>query len=137
MEQVLQSVKIGINEKTHFQDLVPTVLGKYIIEGPVFFKNVFLEYSKSFPSDKMETQNKGDGSLNNKRMVNQVSTMVKAFNGNNRYSSSLASSILKDSLHLHLPKDQFRLCTNCHKGIDVTPLFTQLVFHTLNTQSNG
>jgi AcrR family transcriptional regulator len=100
-------------------------------------KIVINEYSKSYLTKEVDTENKEGYFVIYKRLVNRLSTMIKALDGNYDYPSSLASTILEGSLHQHFLKDHFTSLTDCRESGDPTEYFIQLVFNSLNAQPHG
>lgn len=100
-------------------------------------KIVINEYSKSYLTKEVDTENKEGYFVIYKRLVNRLSAMIAAVDSAYAYPSSLASTILEGSLHQHFLKDHFTSLTDCRNTGDSTAYFTQLVFNSLNTEPNG
>lgn len=94
-------------------------------------KIVINEYSKSYLTKEVDTENKEGYFVIYKRLVNRISTMIKEVDGSYKYPSSLSSTILEGSLHQHFLKDHFSSLTDCHKDVDPTNYFLNLIFSTL------
>lgn len=90
-------------------------------------KIVINEYSKSYLTKEVDTENKDGYFVIYKRLVNRISEMIALFNPNYAYPSSLASTILEGSLHQHFLKDHFSSLTDCHENNDPTQYFQHLV----------
>ena len=95
-------------------------------------KIVINEYSKSYLTKEVDTENKEGYFVIYKRLVNRISEMIQAVDADYEYPSSLASTVLEGALHQHFLKDHFSSLTNCHKKEDTTKYFLQLVFSPLN-----
>jgi len=100
-------------------------------------KIVINEYSKSYLTKEVDTENKEGYFVIYKRLVNRISTMINAVNSEYEYPLSLASTVLEGSLHQHFLKDHFTSLTDCRENVDPTEYFTQLVFNTLTSKTNG
>lgn len=100
-------------------------------------KIVINEYSKSYLTKEVDTENKEGYFVIYKRLVNRLSSMISAVDGKYSYPSSLASTILEGSLHQHFLKDHFTSLTDCRENGDPTEYFTHLVFNSLNSKQNG
>jgi len=94
-------------------------------------KIVINEYSKSYLTKEVDTENKDGYFVIYKRLVNRISEMIHEVDPSYGYPSSLASTILEGSLHQHFLKDHFRSLTDCHESDDSTKYFLQLVFSSL------
>lgn len=99
-------------------------------------KIVINEYSKSYLTKEVDTENKEGYFVIYKRLVNRINTMIRAVNQEYKYPLSLASTILEGSLHQHFLKDHFTSLTDCHENADPTEYFTQLVFNALISKTN-
>jgi len=98
---------------------------------------VINEYSKSYLTKEIDTENKEGYFVIYKRMIERFNEMIHAVNSEYKYPSSLASTILEGSLHQYFLKDHFPSLTDCHEKGDATKYFTDLVFHTLMAKQNG
>jgi len=100
-------------------------------------KIVINEYSKSYLTKEVDTENKEGYFVIYKRLVNRISNMIQALDDEYEYPLSLASTILEGSLHQHFLKDHFTSLTDCRENGDPTEYFTQLVFNALTPKNNG
>lgn len=100
-------------------------------------KIVINEYSKSYLTKEVDTENKEGYFVIYKRLVNRLSAMIKNLDADYAYPNSLASTILEGSLHQHFLKDHFTSLTDCRENADATAYFSQLVFNSLNSEPNG
>ena len=98
---------------------------------------VINEYSKSYLTKEVDTNNKEGYFVIYKRLVDRLSTMIKEVDASYPYPSSLASTVLEGSLHQYFLKDHFPSLTDCHEKGDPTQYFTELVFNSLNKKPNG
>ncbi len=100
-------------------------------------KIVINEYSKSYLTKEVDTENKDGYFVIYKRLVNRISKMIEGVNTKYKYPLSLASTVLDGSLHQHFLKDHFTSLTDCLNNADPTEYFTQLVFNALTSKTNG
>ncbi|QLG45662.1 TetR/AcrR family transcriptional regulator [Costertonia aggregata] len=104
----------------------------------VMLNNIVInEYSKSYLTKEVDTENKEGYFVIYKRLVNRISDMIAAVDENYTYPSSLASTILEGSLHQHFLKNHFKSLTNCHKSTSPTEYFIDLTFNSLNQNTHG
>ncbi|MBT8291503.1 MAG: TetR/AcrR family transcriptional regulator [Muriicola sp.] len=90
------------------------------------------EYSKSYLTKEVDTENKEGYFEIYKRMVLRISEMIQGVDPNYPYPSSLASTVLEGSLHQYFLTQHFPSLTNCNKKVTPTDYFTHLVFNSLN-----
>ncbi len=100
-------------------------------------KIVINEFSKSYLTKEVDTENKEGYFVIYKRLVTRLSTMIRAVDADYSYPSSLASTVLEGSLHQHFLKDHFISLTDCRESVDASKYFTELVFNSLNLKRNG
>ena len=104
----------------------------------VLLNNIVInEYSKSYLTKEIDSENKEGYFVIYKRMIERFNEMISAVDSEYKYPSSLASTILEGSLHQYFLKDHFPTLTDCHEKGDATKYFTDLVFHTLRTKQDG
>lgn len=127
LEKAIEIVTKTTVEDSAFSHINEVLLNKIVIN----------EYSKSYLTKEVDTENKDGYFVIYKRLVNRISTMVKAVDSEYGYPSSLASTILEGSLHQHFLKDHFTSLTDCHENDDPTDYFTKLVFNALNSKTHA
>ena len=105
-----------------------------IITKPVVLLNdiIINEYSKSYLTKEVDTENKEGYFEIYKRLVMRLSEMIEKFNPSYPYPSSLASTLLEGSLHQYFLKQHFPSLTNCNDKISPTEYFTHLIFKSIN-----
>ncbi|MBT8281147.1 MAG: TetR/AcrR family transcriptional regulator [Muriicola sp.] len=89
------------------------------------------EYSKSYLTKEVDTENKEGYFEIYKRMVLRISEMIQEVNPDYPYPSSLASTVLEGCLHQYFLKQHFPSLTNCNEEVTPTEYFTHLVFNSL------
>jgi len=100
-------------------------------------KIVINEYSKSYLTKEIDSENKNGYYVIYKRLVARFSEMITNFNPKYEYPYSLASTVLEGALHQFFLKDHFPSLTNCHEPKTPTDYFTQMVLNSLNTNNNA
>jgi len=121
LTQAIEIVTRATVEDSAFSHINEVLLNKIVIN----------EYSKSYLTKEVDSENKDGYFVIYKRLVNRISTMIKSFDSDYKYPSSLASTILEGSLHQHFLKDHFISLTDCHDDDDTTNYFLNLVFTAL------
>lgn len=92
---------------------------------------VINEYSKSYLTKEVDSENKEGYFVIYKRLVNRLKDMIKNLDPTYEYPSSLASTILEGSLHQHFLKNHFSSLTDCRGNDDLGQYFLNLVFSAL------
>ncbi|MGB3151233.1 MAG: TetR/AcrR family transcriptional regulator, partial [Maribacter sp.] len=110
-------------EDTSFSHINEVLLNKIVIN----------EYSKSYLTKEVDTENKEGYFVIYKRLVNRLSKMIQSVDSGYSYPSSLASTILEGSLHQNFLKDHFSSLTDCHDKQDPTQYFLLLTFSSLKS----
>jgi AcrR family transcriptional regulator len=117
LEKAIEIVTKATVEDSSFSHINEILLNKIVIN----------EYSKSYLTKEVDTENKEGYFVIYKRLVNRITKMIQNVNSNYKYPSSLASTILEGSLHQHFLKDHFSSLTDCHEEDDPTKYFLHLV----------
>ncbi len=121
LEKAIEIVTKNTVEDSSFSHVNEIILNKIIIN----------EYSKSYLTKEVDSENKEGYFVIYKRLVNRISEMIKAVDKDFEFPSSLASTILEGALHQHFLKDHFSSLTDCHKKGDPTKYFKHLVINSL------
>ncbi|CAM3610610.1 TetR/AcrR family transcriptional regulator [Zobellia roscoffensis] len=127
LKKALTLVTSPVKEDSNFTHINEVLLSKIVIN----------EYSKSYLTKEVDTENKEGYFVIYKRLVGRLSAMVTAVDETYSYPSSLASTVLEGSLHQHFLKDHFASLTDCHQKDATTNYFTELVFNSLNKKPHG
>ena len=117
LERAIEIVTKTTVEDSAFSHINEVLLNKIVVN----------EYSKSYLTKEVDSENKEGYFKIYKRLVTRISQMVQQLNTQYRYPNSLASTILEGSLHQHFLKDHFRSLTDCHEDSDPTKYFLHLV----------
>jgi AcrR family transcriptional regulator len=95
------------------------------------------EYSKSYLTKEVDTENKEGYFEIYKRLAGRISEMITALNNSYPYPLSLASTLLEGTQHQYFLAQHFPSLTNCNEEISPTEYFTHLVFNSLNISTDG
>lgn len=122
LQQALEVVTQVIQEDSNFSHVNEVLLSKIIIS----------EYSKSYLTKEVDTENKEGYFLIYKRLVTRLREIIQSVSPSYPYPASLASTVLEGTLHQHFLKEHFTSITDCGDTISPTDYFTHLVYNTLN-----
>jgi AcrR family transcriptional regulator len=117
LQKTIEIVTKATVEDSSFSHINEILLNKIVIN----------EYSKSYLTKEVDTENKEGYFVIYKRLVNRITKMIQNVNSSYKFPSSLASTILEGSLHQHFLKDHFSSLTDCHEEDDPTKYFLHLV----------
>lgn len=117
LEEAIEIVTKTTVEDSAFSHINEVLLNKIVIN----------EYSKSYLTKEVDSENKEGYFKIYKRLVSRISQMISSVNNDYRFPNSLASTILEGSLHQHFLKDHFSSLTDCHEKNDPTKYFLHLV----------
>jgi len=98
----------------------------------VALKRVIInEYSKSYLTKEVDSENKEGYFSVYKRLVNRLKEMVVEVDYSYKYPLTLASTVIEGAMHQHFLKDHFKSITECSKGLQPKDFFKDLVFKIL------
>ena len=89
------------------------------------------EYSKSYLTKNVDTDNDEGYFKVYKRLVLRLKDMLVSINPKYEFSLSLASTVLEGILHQQFLKDHFPTITNCGNDLSSHDFFTDLIFKCL------
>lgn len=101
------------------------------IDEVVLNRIVINEYSKSYLTKEMDQENKDGYFEIYKRLIERITQMIVKVNGDYKYPSSLASTILEGSFHQYFLQEHFPSLTDCNKDNTPSQYFIDLVFKSL------
>ncbi|WP_340074184.1 TetR/AcrR family transcriptional regulator [Leptobacterium sp. I13] len=127
LKKAIEIVTKTTEEDTSFSHINEIVLNKIVIN----------EYSKSYLTKEVDTENKEGYFAIYKRLVTRIRDMIVAVNVQYPYPASLSSTVLEGTLHQHFLKEHFASITNCSEEVTPTDYFTHLVFNTLKNNCNA
>ena len=123
----IEVVTRAIKEDVTFTHINEVVLNRIIIN----------EYSKSYLTKEVDSENKEGYFVVYKRVVTRLSEMISNVNSDYEFPSSLASTIVEGALHQHFLKAHFRSITDCGNDVTPTEFFLNLTQKVLKTASDG
>ncbi|WP_426429485.1 TetR/AcrR family transcriptional regulator [Winogradskyella sp. HB-48] len=122
IEVITQTIKEDVTI-THINEVI---LNRIIIN----------EYSKSYLTKEVDSENKEGYFVAYKRVVKRLSEIINSVNSNYQFPSSLASTIVEGALHQHYLKAHFSSITDCGKDVTPTEFFINLTLNVLKSSSN-
>ncbi|MEW7278026.1 TetR/AcrR family transcriptional regulator [Aquimarina sp. 2201CG1-2-11] len=123
LEEIILLTTRAIESDSNFSHIDEVKLNKIVIN----------EYSKSFLTKEVDSDNKEGYFFIYKRLITRIKEAITAVNPNYKYPTTLASTIIEGSLHQHFLKEHFPTITDCNKTITPTDFYTNLVFTSLKT----
>ncbi|OZV66881.1 TetR/AcrR family transcriptional regulator [Winogradskyella aurantia] len=129
-KQLLKAIEVltrTIEQDMTFSHINEIVLNRIIIN----------EYSKSYLTKEVDSENKEGYFEVYKRLIKRLRDMISKLNSDYQYPASLASTILEGSLHQHFLKEHFSSITDCDESVTPTQFFTNLTLTLLNSTKNG
>lgn len=127
LQRAIEIVTRKTKEDSSFSHINEVYLNKIVIN----------EYSKSYLTKEVDTENKEGYFIIYKRLVQRLTTMIKAVDAKYPFPTSLASTVLDGSLHQYFLKEHFPTLTDCDEQVTPTKYFADLVFNTLNSAVDG
>ena len=101
------------------------------INEVVLHRIIINEYSKSYLTKNVDTENEEGYFKVYKRLVLRLHDMILRINPQYHFSLSLASTLLEGILHQQFLKDHFPTITNCHGEITTPDFFNDVVLKCL------
>jgi len=111
-----------IEEDVTFSHINEVVLNRIIIN----------EYSKSYLTKEVDSENKEGYFVVYKRMIKRLRDMISNINPKYRFASSLASTIVEGALHQHFLKQHFISITDCNDTVTPTDFFKELTINAIS-----
>lgn len=122
--KAIDIVTRAVKEDSSFSHINEVLLSNIVIN----------EYSKSYLTKEVDTENKEGYFTIYKRLVNRVKEMIVAVDDTYDYPMSLASTVIQGALHQHFLKSHFTSITSCNETVSPSQYFTNLVLNSLNTK---
>lgn len=127
LKKAIEVISRTVENDMSFSHIDEVILNRIIIN----------EYSKSYLTKEVDSENKEGYFVIYKRLVKRIKDMILKVNSSYLYPASLASSIMEGALHQHFLKVHFSSITDCSDQISPTDFFTDLTFKVLNPKKNG
>ncbi|MFD2543543.1 TetR/AcrR family transcriptional regulator [Lacinutrix gracilariae] len=121
LQKAIEVVTRSIKEDNTFLYINEVVLNRIVIN----------EYSKSYLTKEVDTENKEGYFIVYKRLVTRLRDMMIKINPKYKYASTLASTVVEGALHQHFLKEHFKSITDCDATTTPTQFFTELTFNAL------
>ncbi|TSE05063.1 MULTISPECIES: TetR/AcrR family transcriptional regulator [Aquimarina] len=121
LKKAIEIITRSVKEDSSFSHINEVLLNKIVIN----------EYSKSYLTKEVDEENKEGYFSIYKRLVMRLSDMIKEFDSQYQYSSSLSSTIIEGALHQHFLREHFPSLTDCNKNVTPTTYFMNLVFNSI------
>ena len=128
-QQILQAIEVltkTVEQDQTFSHINEVALNRIIIN----------EYSKSFLTKEVDSENKEGYFEVYKRLIKRLSEIITNVDKTYSYPSSLASTIVEGSLHQHFLKEHFTSITDCGKDVTPTDFFQDLTLTLLNSSTD-
>lgn len=122
LNQALSIVTQVIKEDSSFSHINEVLLSQIVIS----------EYSKSYLTKEVDSENKEGYFYIYKQLVLRLREMIHNVDSNYPYPASLASTVIEGALHQHFLKSHFTSITDCNDAVSPTEFFKHLVATTLN-----
>ena len=127
LNKAIEVVTKTIKEDVAFTHINEVALNRIIIN----------EYSKSYLTKEVDSENKEGYFVVYKRLIQRLSDMISNINSEYKFSSSLASTIVEGALHQHFLKAHFSSITDCDQDVTPTKFFLNLTQQVLKITTNG
>lgn len=121
LNEALTIVTQVIKEDSNFSHINEVALSQIVIS----------EYSKSYLTKEVDTENKEGYFYVYKELVSRLRKMIENVNPEYPYPASLASTVIEGALHQHFLKNHFKSITDCNDTVSPTEYFKHLVLETL------
>jgi AcrR family transcriptional regulator len=124
-EQLFKAIEVvtkTIEQDVTFSHIDEVVLNRIIIN----------EYSKSYLTKEVDSENKEGYFVVYKRMIKRLRDMILIINPEYKFASSLASTIVEGALHQHFLKEHFMSITDCNDDITPEDFFKELTFNAIS-----
>ena len=118
---------IEVVTKTIEQDITFSHINEIVLN-----RIIVNEYSKSYLTKEVDSENKEGYFVIYKRLIKRISEMISNINSDYKYPSSLASTIVEGALHQHFLKEHFSSITDCNNTVTPTEFFKELTINAIN-----
>ncbi|MFD1063848.1 TetR/AcrR family transcriptional regulator [Winogradskyella litorisediminis] len=118
-DKLLKAIEVvtrAITEDYDFSHINEVKLNQIIIN----------EYSKSYLTKEVDTENKEGYFVVYKRLIQRLRDMILENNPNYKFASSLSSTIVEGALHQHFLAEHFMSITDCNGEVTPTDFFKEL-----------
>jgi AcrR family transcriptional regulator len=127
LEKAIEIISRNVELDSTFSHIDEVALNRIIIN----------EYSKSYLTKEVDSENKSGYFVVYKRLVGRIKDMILKVNPAYKFPTSLASTIIEGALHQHFLKDHFSSITDCSETVSPTDFFSHLTLNLLKTSTDG
>lgn len=127
LEKAINVLTRSIESDSNFAHIDEIALSRVVIN----------EYSKSYLTKEVDSENSEGFFSIYKRLVKRLELIMAEVNGDYKFPLSLASTVIEGGLHQHFLKDHFKSLTDCDEKVQPSDYFNHLVFNALSNQKNG
>ncbi|EDM43389.1 hypothetical protein SCB49_00030 [unidentified eubacterium SCB49] len=121
LEKIISIITATTKRDSNFSHINEKLLNKIVIN----------EYSKSFLTKEVDTDNKEGYFSIYKRLITRIKDVIIQINNSYPFPASLASTLVDGSLHQHFLVNHFPTITDCGKKHTPQEFYTHLIFNTL------
>jgi AcrR family transcriptional regulator len=121
LEKIIAIITSKTENDSNFSHINEKLLNRIIIN----------EYSKSFLTKEVDTENKEGYFSIYKRLISRIENAIIAVNKEYAYPASLASNLVEGSLHQHFLSEHFPTLTDCGNTITPTEFYSDLIYNAL------
>ena len=118
---------IEVVTKTIVQDVTFSHINEVVLN-----RIIINEYSKSYLTKEVDSENKEGYFVVYKRLLQRLRDMIANINPEYKFASSLASTIVEGALHQHFLKEHFSSITDCNDSVTPTDFFKELTINAIN-----
>ncbi len=118
---------IEVVTKTIEQDITISHINEVVLN-----RIIINEYSKSYLTKEVDSENKEGYFVVYKRMIKRLRDMITNINPEYKFALSLASTIVEGALHQHFLKEHFSSITDCNDTITPTDFFKELTINAIS-----
>lgn len=125
-EKLLKAIEVvtrAIKEDNDFSHINEIKLNQIMIN----------EYSKSYLTKEVDTENRDGYFVVYKRLVTRLREMILSINSDYKYASSISSTIVEGALHQHFLKEHFQSITDCNEKVTPTVFFQELTINAIKS----
>jgi AcrR family transcriptional regulator len=121
LEKIIAIITSKTENDSNFSHINEKLLNRIIIN----------EYSKSFLTKEVDTENKEGYFSIYKRLISRIENAIIAVNKEYPYPASLASNLVEGSLHQHFLSEHFPTLTDCGNAVTPTEFYSDLIYNAL------
>ncbi len=119
IEKAIEILTQSVSQDSSYEHINEVLLSQIVIN----------EFSKSYLTKEVDTENKEGYFSVFKRLITRVKEMIIEVNPKYPYPSSLASTVIEGSLYQNFLKDHFTSITDCNSSEEIK----QFLIHLVNT----